>query len=79
MVDGEAPYQVKTGKSLVACQAMEPGGSGGVSLGDGGGFEMDSSQIGEAGVPMQAVVSYLKILSFCIGCPKRDGSSDYGY
>ena len=56
MVAGEAPFQKKTGKSMIACQAMEPGSGGKVSLGSGGDFDMDSSQLGESGTAFQAVV-----------------------
>ncbi|XP_065066412.1 uncharacterized protein LOC135692255 [Rhopilema esculentum] len=55
MVAGEAPFQKKSGKSMIACQAMEPGSGGKVSLGSGGDFDMDSSQLGESGTAFQAV------------------------
>ena len=56
---GESPFVKSTGKSLVQCQAIDPGGDGAVALGSGGGFDMDSSQLGQSGVPLQAVVSVL--------------------
>ena len=57
MVDGEKPFVQSTGKSMIQCQAMDPGGNGAVALGSGGGFDMDSSELGEPGAPLQAVVS----------------------
>ena len=59
MVAGEKPFTKSTGKSRVQCQAIDAGGDGGVALGSGGGFDMDSSQLGERGAPLQAVVSTL--------------------
>ena len=57
MVAGEKPFVKKTGKSSVQCLGMDVGGEGAVSLDSGGGFDMDSSELGEKGSALQAVVS----------------------
>ena len=59
MVAGEKPFAQFTAQSVVQCQAIDIGGDGGVALGGSGGFDMDSSQLGETGEPLQAVVSTL--------------------
>jgi len=55
MVAGEKPFVKKTGKSSVQCLGMDVGGEGAVSLDSGGGFDMDSSELGEKGSALQAV------------------------
>ena len=57
MVAGEKAFVKKTGKSLVQCLGLDVGGEGAVALDSGGGFDMDSSELGENGAPLQAVVS----------------------